>query len=259
MSLQFSDDAARDELSALMDVPAVSSITDFIENNRELLSSKDKSTSLKGEIALNKYVQTFFIPVINSLVARIKALLADKDGAEGLSKEERLVYNSYHSQLLKLGEKLQETTTKTARLVKYAVEVEAVKSSRLDSIELLGLLQQIPALVTTTLEAALIQVIDEIQREVEGNFVSEAHIRDLHSRCKYFGRLRDLAVSEVLEGVMSQLNDKLSEVRIDKSGSGKAGVSGVSMEELKRKEVLGEMNSMLDTVPTGTEDCSPAP
>lgn len=126
----------------------VSTLTPLFEFAQQLLSEANSDDnnlySLRQECALAKASLHNTITIIDSIGRSI----------------------SQPAKALALSQTVREALLEVAKITKMAVEVESLKTSRLDIIQLLHILRQIPALVQSLIEEHYISLLLQLRTDI---------------------------------------------------------------------------------------------
>lgn len=122
------------------------------------------------------------------------------------------------ARLISLQETVRSAVQEVARVIKLATEVEAIKSSRFDSLQLLSLLEQIPALLTEIIHEQISEFINGMVDTVLAELSANSEIKKAVSRChpclNKEEAMREPAINELVRSITEELNSRLRDLRV---------------------------------------------
>lgn len=204
----------------------------------ERVSSQDDIFSLRDEALAAKHTITFFNPLIEKHIVLINSLLEKPD----LSVDQQKKLSALQLSLTNIGNQLNAALRQVAYIVKNATEIEDLKVSRLDGVQLLHAIRQIPLIISDALENLLFEVLRDVERVISENVSAEQYVK-IVQQCPYFGKTSQFSVTSRIGAVLEEVNGKLEMVSIVEGRENKIEASNSGVEESR---VAG----MLATVPT---------
>ena len=212
-------------------------LTVFVENS---LKNPESIYSLSKEIAKAKFSLMPHEHMIGKTIYALNKL----QESEYQTKEDRAKCQKLEALLLAQTESLTEQIAKVARVAKLGVEIEAIQSSRLDSVQLLTVLRQVPLLVQDVLEASLISLLEEIKKDLLSIPEIDNALAAKILKTKWFGRLQKIEISRLLNGILEELNTTLMKARVPLTENGQVAPNGLesggngSVTEAQFKEMM---------------------
>jgi hypothetical protein len=224
------------KVSIVAEKPLLEPLVAFVER----VSSQDEIFSLKQEALLAKHTLTFFNPLIQKHIEKINGLLQK----EKLSSEESKSLLYLQNNLKELGDSLNETLKKVSYIVRTATEIEDLKASRVDGIQLLHALRQIPGIISGVLEMLINDVISDIDTVVSRNVDNKTYLKILRES-EYLGKTSPLAVAKKVTDTVKIITARLEVVSMPINHRHEMMNNDSKVEAVEENRI----RDMIDTVP----------
>jgi hypothetical protein len=129
-------------------------LSTFVENKLS------EELSASEEVALARHTVEYFKPLLekhlhinNTLAARY----------ESLSPEELKAYSINQQALLSIGAQLRSALNVVAQIIKKSAEIGAISATRVDTTQLIAILQQIPDILRDILYKSIRELMEEAE------------------------------------------------------------------------------------------------
>jgi hypothetical protein len=166
-------------------------ITLFDYTQRVLTDNSD-IINIKEECIIAKHLISDYLPILERF--RDKARAIDNPDSKTVSI------------LLTLNEGLRRALLDVSKIIKTAAEIEALKSNRFDTIQLLAAVENIPRLLTDILLDELTSLLDKVNESVDNNtnsvFINKTP------------ELREAACAEIVERIIIRMTDKIKYITV---------------------------------------------
>ena len=167
----------------------------------------DEQLCLLDEIAACRGMLPIYHQQIDKFVTQFNDLTAkdphDKEAARTL-----VILTNLSNQLL-------EATSKFSRVVKSGAEIELIRATRLDSVQLLHVLSQIPQIISSIVEITLSRVIEEIRTAVESHpGIPDSSIKEIQNKIPYFSRTSKVEIASRVNEVVESLDSRLKTLSV---------------------------------------------
>lgn len=176
-------------------------------------NADDGIICLRDEALLVKHGLSTLRAVVDRKIEDYRKAVEEEAGT-GQTK----LQNSELARLLSLQETVRKAVQEVAKVIKMAAEVEAIKSSRFDSLQLLTLLEQVPVLIVEILTEHITSLIDEIVNkaglELSRNTDLKKAVHAAHPCLNRLPEMREPAIQEFVLAVTSELKDRISELKV---------------------------------------------
>jgi len=162
--------------------------------------------------------------------------------------------------LLLIQQQMREAVVEVAKIVKAAAEVESIKATRFDSLQLLQLLQQIPLLVTDILTKHLTKTMEEVVDEI---CHTETAVKEFpetefswpdHQIVNNVFEIREHAINELVLAITSEMSEQINQLKVaynkDTFGGGTGGETGQSLAVDPAEVIRRQVVDMMSAVPT---------
>jgi hypothetical protein len=221
-------------MSIISEKPLLEPLVAFVER----VSSQDEIFSLKEEALIAKHTLTFFNPIVAKHIDKINSILRK----DKLSSEDNKNLVVLQNSLREIGDTLNDTLKKVSSIVKAAAEIEDMKASRVDGIQLLHALRQIPKIIAAIVESLVETVIAEIEQAVVSSVDDKTYLRILQ-KSDYLGKSRTMTVAAVVAETVENLNARLEVISMpirSVDANPAASDNAVTLDQVK---------GMINTVP----------
>ena len=163
----------------------ISTLTPVYEYAQNLLAthSDEDLYSLKNECAMAKASLHNTISIIDDI-------------GKSLSSQS-------HAKALALAATIREALLEVSKITKMAVEVESLKSSRLDIVQLIHLLRQIPSLVRVLIQEHYINLLLKVRQDIINTY----------GKCP-FDYLSEASIMTQLDNFVNELNSKITTLKV---------------------------------------------
>jgi hypothetical protein len=134
------------------------------------------------------------------------------------------------------GDRLREEIKEYIDVLKKAAETNAITAAKLDSVQVLALLAQVPKIISSYLEKGLEQIFDDIRNHAVSSIPSSLHsekwFSDLMSH-EYLNHNRVETVNSYVVNVRAALQRQIREVRVPGTTTGvPSSTAPVTAEEV---------------------------
>ena len=143
--------------------------------------------------------------------------------------------------LLSFSDKIRKNTREVVEILKKASEIEAILANKVDSLQLLVILEQLPRLLSKVVEDTLKHIIEDIV-----GYLSVCE-KDEISKHPFLGKLRAHEIANATSFIVSEMNAAIRELRVP-------GVVDPASVESEKTVIMEQVRDMMLSVERDAPD-----
>lgn len=207
---------------------------EYIEKNL----TTDNTYEAKSEILAARH----------SLIAHRLAYDGCIQKVQELNRAGTPIPQEYLNLLLIASDKLRSDVKEFVSILKTVAEVDILASSKMDAVQVLALLSQVPVIISEYLTDALTNLSDDFKKHITASVPAEFHnspwFADLTSYAFIGNESSEMAIAELVVHITSNLHNRIKELNVPGSNTS---------EEASARDkavMIEEVTVMRNCVPT---------